>query len=164
MDVPLARLAQCLERCRVSAALRQAVAAVAEGVRVAAEPPLAQRRVVGERERRAQVGAHVVADGERVDVVLADAVEHAAGLLGALGRVLGQIAGDPAALLRVAERRTSSSSPQLTRPPPSSSGSGACTACAVARIGVLEQLDVEPAGWRVELVGAVGRASPGLGG
>src|SRR5688572_29352640 len=90
--VPLARLAQRLEGGRVAAALGEAVAAVAERVRARPEAAVGERRVAGERERFAHVGADVLAHGQRVELVLGDTVRHAAGLLGALGGVLGEVA------------------------------------------------------------------------
>src|SRR4051794_2101344 len=100
-DVALARLAQRLERRRVAARLRQAVPAEAQRVRARAEALLGERGVTRERERVPQVGADVLAHWERVDLMLADSVKHAARLLGALSRVLGEVAGDLAAGFRV---------------------------------------------------------------
>ena len=77
------------------------MAAVAELVRARAEPAVGERRHGGERERGAQVAAHVLADGQLVDLVLGNPVHEAAGLFGALGGVLGQVAGDLAASVLV---------------------------------------------------------------
>jgi hypothetical protein len=94
VNVLLARLAQRLESGRVATTLGQAVAAVAELVRARPEPAVGERRVGGQREGGAQVAAHVLANGQLVNLVLADPVDEAAGLFGALGGVLGQVAGD----------------------------------------------------------------------
>src|SRR5688500_17949314 len=87
VDVALAVFAQRLEGGRVAAALGEAVAAVAERVRARPEATVGDRLVARERERRADVGAYVLADGQRVELVLGHAVQHAAGLFGALGGV-----------------------------------------------------------------------------
>src|SRR5262245_40266227 len=79
VHVPLARLPQSLERCRVAAALGEAMPAVAERMRVRGEPSTDERGILGEREGLAHVRAHVLAHGQLVDLVLGDAVEHAAG-------------------------------------------------------------------------------------
>jgi ribosomal protein S18 acetylase RimI-like enzyme len=70
-------------------------------MRVAPEAPVGKCWVVSERKCDVQVGVYMVAKGERVDLVLGDAMKDAAGLLGALGRVLGEVAGHAAALVRV---------------------------------------------------------------
>jgi hypothetical protein len=70
------------------------VSAVAEGVRGGREPTVGERRVLGEDEGLAQVRTHVIPDRECVDLVLRHAMKDAAGLLDALGRVLGEVAGD----------------------------------------------------------------------
>ena len=93
VDVALARLAQRLERRGVAPAIGQAVPAVAESVRAATEAALGERGVARKLEGAADHGARVITDGERVDVVLARAGDGSAGLLGALGRVLRQVAG-----------------------------------------------------------------------
>jgi hypothetical protein len=73
---------------------------------------------------------HVLGDLQRFNLLLGDAMHDAAGGLGALGRVLGQVSGDPAALIDV-EAAGVSSSPERTVPPPSSAGSGARTSATM---------------------------------
>jgi hypothetical protein len=58
--------------------------------------------VVVEVDCRSEVAADVVADVDAVDVVAVDGVQQAAGLLGALGRVLRQVARAAPALVDVA--------------------------------------------------------------
>jgi hypothetical protein len=57
-----------------------------------------------ELEGRVHEVFDVLADGRGVNLVDADAMEETAGQLGALGRVLGQVAGDLGALVAGLER------------------------------------------------------------
>jgi hypothetical protein len=126
-------------------------------VRGGTEAPLGELGFRVERERLVQVGAHVVADRQFVDLVLADTVQHAAGQLGALRGVLREVAGQLAADLAVIE----AADVDLAAPADATRTELARERCAddVDRRPhrALEQFDVEATRRRMQLVRAVGK-------
>jgi hypothetical protein len=89
-------------------------------MRTRGQPPIALIALASERERRAQIGPDALALGRLVDLVLADGVQEAADVFGALGGVVGQVASDLAAR-RAVVKGGSLRSPPAARAPARSS-------------------------------------------
>ncbi len=107
-----------------------------------------------ELERATHEAAHVLADRRCVDLFGVDAVQQPAGLFGALGRVLGEVAGDLASLLarcRAGGRRAAA--PVRCARRPARGATGTETLGDDRAHGLLEQLAREPRRRRVDLVG-----------
>ena len=113
-----------------------------------------------QREGSVQLRAHVLAHTNRLELGGLHLVQQPAGLLGALGRVLGQIAGDLArAPATIGERaHVELVAPAHARPQPSSSRTCALTSPTAARIACSSSSTVKRAGGRAQLVARGSRA------
>src|SRR4051812_12350192 len=112
-------------------------------MRSGCEPPIRERWVLGERDGLPHVGAHVITHGQLVELVRDDAMHDAASPFGALGRVLGEVAGYFTPLIR-----TQTTDIELVTPAhvPAAELVGQWRANVVDDRSqrVLEQLDTEP--------------------
>src|SRR3954470_21182986 len=105
-----------------------------------------------EFEGGAHVALDVFAHRGAVDLVGGDAVQQPAGLFGALGGVLGQVAGDLAALLPGGELREVELAAPLDAAAAEFVGDRRADVLDRRADGVLEQPASEPHGRRVDLV------------